>query len=113
MLDNTFKAGKHLSFELGAHYQSPAIQGIFDVHELFNLNLSAKYTFLKDRATLSIHADDLLDTGAPSTAVRFKGQHLDMDNSFYNRSVSVRFSYRLGSYKEKKQKQVDTSRFGH
>ena len=113
MLDNTFKVGKHLSFELGAHYQSPAIQGVFDINGLFNLHIAARYTFLKGRATLSVHADDLFNTGAPRTAVRFKGQHLDMDNSFYNRSVSVRLSYRLGSYKEKKQKQVDTSRFGH
>ena len=113
MWDNTFKVGKGLSFELNMDYQSPAIQGVFDIHQLFNLNLAAKYSFLNDRATLSVHADDLFDTGAPTTAVRFKGQHFDMDNSFYNRSVSIRFSYRLGSYKEKKQKQVDTSRFGH
>lgn len=113
MLDNTFKAGKGLSFELGMDYQSPAIQGVLDIHQLFDLNLAVKYTLLKDRATISIHADDLFNTGAPVTAVRFKGQHFDMDNSFYNRSVSVRFSYRLGSYKEKERKQVDTSRFGH
>ena len=113
MLDNTFKVGKRLSFELNMDYQSPAIQGVFDIHQLFDLNLAVKYTLLKDRATISIHADDLFNTGAPVTAVRFKGQHFDMDNSFYNRSVSVRFSYRLGSYKEKERKQVDTSRFGH
>lgn len=110
-LDNTFKVGKHVSFELNGRYQSAAIQGTFDIQPLFNLEAAAKWTFAHEKASISIRGNDLLNTGYPKTEVRFRGQYLDMDNSFYNRSVTIHFVYRFGGYKEKKQKEVDTSRF--
>ena len=110
-LDNTFKVGKHVSFELNGRYQSAAIQGTFDIQPLFNLEAAAKWTFAHEKASISIRGNDLLNTGYPKTEVRFKGQYLDMDNSFYNRSVTIHFVYRFGGYKEKKQKEVDISRF--
>ena len=110
-LDNTFKVGKHLSFELRGLYQTKAIQGTFDIEPAFNLRAAARWTFAGGKASVSLVGDDLLETGYPVTKVRFKGQHLDMNNAFYNRSLTLRFTYRLGGYKEKKKKEVDTSRF--
>jgi hypothetical protein len=45
--------------------------------------------------------------------VRFKGQYLDMNSSFYTRTASLNFTYRFGGYKKLEVKEVDTSRFGH
>ena len=45
--------------------------------------------------------------------VRFKDQYLDMNSSFYTRTVSLNFTYRFGGYKKQNVKGVDTSRFGH
>ena len=52
------------------------------------------------------------ETGMPNIKIRFKGQHLDMDNAFYSRAFTVHFSYRFGGYTKKESKSVDTSRFG-
>ena len=41
------------------------------------------------------------------------GQYPQMECGKYTRSVSVLFSYRSGTYKEKRHKTVDTSRVGH
>ena len=84
-LDNTFKIGKNLAFELIGSIQTPMIQGTFD---LFN-------------------------SGMPNLKVRFNGQHLDMNNDFYSRSFTIHFSYRFGGYKKKEAGKIDTSRFGH
>ena len=111
--DNTFKISKNLSFEVNGRYQSGAIQGTFDIDPIFNLTLAAQWRFAAGRATLSILCDDLLETGFPVTSVRFKGQDLDMNNAFYNRSLTIRLVYRFGGYKAKEERAVDTSRFGH
>lgn len=112
-LDNTFKVYKDLAFELNGFLQTPAIQGTFDIHALFNLTAGLKWNFAKEKATLSLRCSDIFETGMPDTSIRLQGQYLDMKNSFYTRAFTVHFSYRFGGYKKKEIKTVDTSRFGH
>ena len=111
-LDNTFKVYKGLSLELNGNVQTPAIQGTFDVNTVFNLTAGLKWSFAKDKATVSARCSDIFETGMPNIKIRFKGQHLDMDNAFYSRAFTVHFSYRFGGYTKKESKSVDTSRFG-
>lgn len=112
-LNNTFIAGKGLSFELNGNCQSKAIQGTYDINGIYNIDAAAKWSFCKGRATLSARFNDILNSGMPKVKVRFKGQYLDMDTGYYTRNIEVRFAYRFGGYKEKKGREVDTSRFGH
>lgn len=112
-LDNTFKVNKSLSFEVNGNMQTPFIQGTFDLASLFNLTAGLKWNFAKDRCSLTARCNDIFNTNVPEMKVRFKGQHLDLNNSFYSRSVSLNFSYRFGGFKKKKTKEVDTTRFGH
>lgn len=112
-LDNTFKVNKSLSFEVNGNMQTPFIQGTFDLASLFNLTAGLKWNFAKDRCSLTARCNDIFNTSVPEMKVRFKGQHLDLNNSFYSRSVSLNFSYRFGGFKKKKTKEVDTTRFGH
>lgn len=112
-LDNTFKVNKNLTFELTGSVQTPAIQGTFDIEAIFNLTAGLKWSFAKDKINLSARCNDIFNTGMPGTEVRFKGQYLDMNSSFYSRSFTIHFSYRFGGYKKKEIKKVDTSRFGH
>ena len=111
-LDNTFKVYKGLSLELNGNVQTPAIQGTFDVNSVFNLTAGLKWSFAKDKATVSARCSDIFETGMPNIKIRFKGQHLDMDNAFYSRVFTVHLSYRFGGYTKKESKSVDTSRFG-
>lgn len=112
-LNNSFKAGKHLLFDLDGSYQSSAIQGTYDIGSLFKLSASAQYTFAGDKASISLKCNDILNAGDPHTKVHLGSQYMDQDTNKYTRSVSLHFSYRFGGYKKKEIKEVDTSRFGH
>lgn len=114
-LDNTIRLIRKpdLTLELSGHYQTAAIQGTYDVDASWSVNAGAKWTFDKGRATLSVRCNDIFEHSLPFAKVRYRGQYLDMDSGAYTRSVTVHFAYRFGSYKEKKHRKVDTSRFGH
>lgn len=111
--DNTFTATENLAFELNANLQTPALQGTFDIGTFFDLTAGVKWTFAKDKMSLSARCSDLFNTAMPKLKVRFKGQYLDMNTPFYSRTVTLHFSYRFGGYKKKEIRNVDTSRFGH
>ena len=112
-LDNTFKIGKNLSFELMGNIQTPFIQGTLDLDASFNLTAGMKWDFAKNKCSIAARCIDILHTSLPDMKVRFDGQYLDMNTSFYTRAVKVSFIYRFGGYKKKEVKNVDISRFGH
>lgn len=111
--DNTFKATENLAFELSGSVQTPALQGTFDIGTFFDLTAGVKWSFAKDRMSLSARCSDLFNTGMPKLKVRFKGQYLNMNGTAYSRAFTLHFSYRFGRYKKKEIRNVDTSRFGH
>lgn len=112
-LDNTFKIKETLSFELNGNIQTPFIQGTLDLASLFNLTAGMKWDFAKNKCSLAIRCNDILNTSMPDMRIRFKGQYLDMNTGFYTRITSLNFTYRFGGYKKKGFKNIDTSRFGH
>lgn len=112
-LDNMFKVGRNLSLELIGSIQTPAIQGTFDIGNVFDLTAGLKWSLADGRLTFSARCSDIFNTGMPNLKVRFKGQYLDMDNAFHNRALILHLGYRFGGYKKKNMKKVDTSRFGH
>lgn len=111
--NNSFRFNKHLLLNVDGVFQSPAIQGTYDVGTSFNASVSAKYTFANGRASISLKCADVFNSEFPHTKVRFGQQYLDLDTGRYNRSVRIHFSYSFGNYKKKEVKEVDTSRFGH
>lgn len=112
-LKNNFRVSKRISFDLDAAYQSPAIQGTYDIENVFDLTAGAKWMFCGDRAELNLRCTDLLGLGTPKATILYKGQNLILDSGFYTRRVAVSFSYKFGGYKNKDHKEVDVSRFGH
>lgn len=112
-MNNTFRVGKHLSFELNAHLQTPFIQGTMDITEIFELSAGVKWNFAGDKCSLSTQCRDIFNTGVPETKVRYNGQNLLMKPQPYSRSFSINFTYRFGGWKQKKYRKADTSRFGH
>ena len=114
-LENTFHLSSKpdLSLEINGSFQSKAIQGTFDIDPLGSVDAALKWTFAGDRASLSVRCGDIFETSSPYTRIRYRGQWLDMGSSHYTRTTTINFSYRFGGYKERKHKEVDTSRFGH
>lgn len=72
-----------------------------------------KWTFAGDKATLSARCSDIFNTSMPECNLRYGGQDVRMENSFYLRTFTLNFSFRFGGYKKKEIKEVDTSRFRH
>ena len=115
LLNNTFTLAKKpkLQANLTAFYRTPSIQGVIDMETNWGINASLRMTFLKDKATLSVGCDDMFQTFYPKMHVRLDRQNLDfIQGRYVNRSVYVRFSYKINGYKERSRQEVDTSRLG-
>lgn len=114
-MENTVRLARKpdITLDISGYYQTPAIQGTFDTDPSWTLDVGAKWTFDKGRASLTARCTDIFESVDPSVKIRYAGQYIDMSSGFYTRTFTLHFSYRFGSYKEKKRTQVDTSRFGH
>ena len=114
-MNNTFRLSSrpNLQLEYNLLYVSPTLQGIYDVSSVWKMDLGLKWTFANDKAELKIEGNDLFNTFVPDGKIDYKGQKLNMDILNTNRNLSISFTYKFNGYKEKKHKEVDTSRFGY
>ena len=111
-MQNHFSVGSNLGFDLDATYRSSMISGISDTKPVFTVNVGAQWSFLKDKASLSLNCSDLFDTMRMKVRNRYAGQHIDLNMGQYSRTVSVKFVYCFGGSINKEKKETDTSRFG-
>ena len=88
------------------------IQGIYDLGASGNLSSGVTWTFDKQRAKLILKADDIFNTRTPLASIDYKGQKSSLETFRDTRRISLSLIYRFGGYKEREQKEVDTSRFG-
>lgn len=112
-LRNDFHVSRNpeIIFSLSGQVQTAAIQGNYDLPAAGSVDAAVQVKFLKNRrATLKLYCTDIFETSQTDPYISFKGQRFSMDLSSF-RHVGVTFSYAFGSYKEKKYKEVDTSRF--
>lgn len=114
MLTNTIflTRDKNLSLDISGDYSSAAIQGIYDIDPLYSLDAALVWTLPKKKLRLTLKGTDLLNSQKPLTHIDEQGQKSRMELFQDIRSVSLTIRYSFGSYKEKKVKAVDTSRFG-
>ena len=89
------------------------MQGSYRIQPIGSVNATLRYTFAGDKATLSARCSDIFNTSMPECNLRYGGQDVRMENSFYLRTLTLNFSFRFGGYKKKEIKEVDTSRFRH
>ena len=81
--------------------QTPAIQGTYDLKMVGTVDAGVKWTFAGDKATLSARCSDIFNTSMPECNLRYGGQDVRMENSFYLRTLTLNFSFRFGGYKKK------------
>ncbi len=112
-LDNTIRLHKNLSLEVNAAYQSPAIQGLFDLETSWWINAGLKLSMLDKKLNLTARCNNIFESMIPNIYQDFDGQKLKMYNGAYTRKVTVELSYTFGGYTKKDGKEVDKSRFGH
>ncbi len=97
---------------LNPFFQTKAIQGVYDIDPLFYLNASLRWT--SDNGKWSVIANGTnIFNGYANTRSTLGCQDYAMRVWMNYASVSLTAVYRIGNFKEKKKKGVDTSRMGY
>ena len=112
ILNNNFTISRkpHLIMNVNGSYNTAAIQGLYDLPQSGNLDMSLTWRFLKEKANLTVGCYDVLETRGISPYMNC-GKQVVYNHYPSYREFKLTFSYRFGAYKEKKRDEVDTSRF--
>ncbi|MBR5638485.1 MAG: TonB-dependent receptor family protein [Muribaculaceae bacterium] len=102
----------NLQLVLNPFFQSKAIQGVYDIDPLFSLNASLRWTSNNGKWSVIAKGSNILNNHI-TTRSKQGNQDYDLKLWMNYASASLTVIYRIGSYKEKKRKEVDTSRMGY
>ena len=99
---------------VSAFLQTKARQGIYDLGNYCDVTTSVKWTSPDKKAQLTLTGNDLFDSrNRMDLRIDYANQHSRTKFNKSNRNITLSFLYKFGGYKEKKRKEVDTSRLGH
>ena len=112
ILNNSFTISRkpHLIMNVNGSYNTAAIQGLYDMPQSGNLDMSLTWRFLKEKANLTVGCYDVLETQGISPYMNY-GKQIVYNHYPSYREFKLTFSYRFGAYKDKERKEVDTNRF--
>lgn len=97
---------------VSSYYQTKAIQGVYDLDHMFNVNASFKWISPKEILSASIGVNNITNASVVmDDKIENQNYSMEMWNNW--RTYQASFTVRIGSYKEKKHKEADTSRMGH
>lgn len=115
-MSNTFNLcdKPNLKMTIDGQYVTPgAIQGIYDLGSMYEISAGLKWTFLNDRASLTLKGDDIFASSIPRTIKINQGnQWSRMRKLNDERCLKLSFVWKFGGYKEREHDSIDTSRFG-
>lgn len=98
-----------LRFSVNPFFQSAAIQGLLDIHPLFTLNASLRWTSANKKWMVRLSGNNLTDR-----SMRFQSvcgnQHLETKLRSYRINAQLGVTYRFGNYKPRPARSADTSR---
>lgn len=97
---------------LNPFFQSKAIQGVYDVSPIFKMNAKIQWTSHDGKWGLRLNGSNIFNNLYDTRSVQ-GNQNYRMKINYNWASVTFGVIYKFGGYKEKKVKEVDTSRMGH
>lgn len=97
---------------LNPFFQSKAIQGVYDVSPIFKMNAKIQWTSHDGKWGLRLNGSNIFNNLYDTRSVQ-GNQDYRMKINYNWASVTLGVIYKFGGYKEKKVKEVDTSRMGH
>ena len=97
---------------LNPFFQSKVIQGVYDVSPIFKMNAKLQWTSHDGKWGLRINGNNIFNNKYETCSVQ-GNQDYHMKINYNWASVTFAVIYKFGGYKEKKVKEVDTSRMGH
>ena len=104
---------KHnIQFTLNPFFQTKAIQGLYDIDPFLRLNATLRYTSEKGKWSLVARGENILNAHIDTRSM-IANQDYTMRVWMPYANYSLTAIYRLGNFKEKKKKEVDTSRMGY
>ncbi len=99
--DHNFTLPKDYSVQFSAYYSSPSVSGLFQNRESYQLNIGAKKTLMKGKATLSLRLNDIFDTARFRAYLRYNNVNMYWQNQWESRRLNLSFDYRFGNTKIK------------
>ncbi|RKS53834.1 outer membrane receptor protein involved in Fe transport [Gillisia mitskevichiae] len=99
-INNSFKATEDLTFQLFGYYRAPGQDLQFKAKAFYFVNTGARYSFLDDKATLSLNFTDIFNT----QKLKFTADEPYKQEGTLNpesQTVFIGFSYRFGGGKNK------------
>lgn len=97
---------------LNPRFQSKAIQGVYDIEPMFHLNTSLRWTSGNNKWSIIAAGQNITNSHA-TTRSRMANQNYTLRVWIEYPTASLTAIYRIGGFKEKKKKEVDTSRMGY
>ena len=97
---------------LNPFFQSKAIQGVYDISPIFRMNAKLQWSSHDGKWGLRLNGNNIFNNFFDTRSVQ-GNQDYRMKINFNWSTVTFTLVYKFGGYKEKKVKEVDTSRMGH
>ena len=97
---------------LNPFFQSKAIQGVYDISPIFRMNAKLQWSSHDGKWGLRLNGNNIFNNFFDTRSVQ-GNQDYRMKINFNWSTVTFAVVYKFGGYKEKKVKEVDTSRMGH
>lgn len=97
---------------LNPFFQSKAIQGVYDISPIFRMNAKLQWSSHDGKWGLRLNGSNIFNNKYDTRSVQ-GNQNFRMKLNNNWSTVTFAVVYKFGGYKEKKVKQVDTSRMGH
>lgn len=102
----------NLRFVINPFFQSNAIQGVYNINNIFKLNASLRWTSNNDKWNVVLSGNNLTNSRF-KTQSKYGNQDFSMNvcQDWVTANLSIIFKF--GNYKLKNIKEVDTSRMGY
>lgn len=102
----------NVRFVLNPSFQSKAIQGVYDIRPIFKLNASLHWTSDNSKWSLIASGSNLTNSYLKSRSL-YSNQNFTLRMWQDHVSCSLTAIYKIGNFKDKKYKNIDTSRMGY
>ena len=107
-----FSQRHNIQLILNPFFQTKSVQGLYDIDPFLRLNATLRYTTKNGKWSLVAKGENILNAYI-STSSTIAHQDYTMRVWMPYTNYSLTAIYRIGNFKEKKKKEVDTSRMGY
>ena len=110
--DITISYKPKIIFSLFVDYHSHGFAAMREYDGKIAADAALKSEFFDGRLTLNLSLNDIFKSRYGVYYCNKLGQNYEMNSNFYSRFFRLEIAYKFKGYKQRQQKQVDTSRFG-